>query len=283
MKALPPKADVTSAWVAALAATAQERGGRLQHLVVTVEEPGPPDQRFVALADAVLVPARHSVSTVASTIFPSSMYADPQVTFEPGMPEDKLARLDLAANDLYDNYRQMLPTLRAFPGNAAGTYFGRLVAWPSSSPEGYNQLAVRIRQLRGKRGQNDSAMNAADLVVEGAAEQDLFDDGVALQVYKSSDERLEAFPCLVHLDISVINDRVSLLAVYRHWHMIAKAYGNLVGLARLQHFLAQQTGYAVGELVVHGTASNAQFSDFNRREVAALIERLQAVTDRPGA
>ncbi|MGB6165795.1 MAG: hypothetical protein WCF33_14095 [Pseudonocardiaceae bacterium] len=244
-------------------------------MITTIEKPGLPDPALVDLIDAATAPA-HSVSTVASTVFPSSMYADPGLAWRPDLPTTDEQRLDDTAQDLYDSYRFMLPTIMTEPSNKYGTYFGRLVSWPCKTGDGYNQLKVRVRQLRYQRRRNHSSANAADMVVEGLAE---YGSGEAdgLQVYKSTDERIRAFPCLVHIDLSVLQNRLSLLAVYRHWHMITKAYGNLIGLSRLHNFLAQQSGYELGEMVVHGTVSNAQFKNFSKRFVHRLAADAETI------
>lgn len=275
MKSLTPQQTISSAWAAALRATTDAPSGRVLHMVTTIEQPGLPDPVLIDLIDAATAPAHHSVSTVASTVFPSSMYADPGLAWRPDLPAAEEQRLDDTAQDLYDSYRFMLPTILTAPGNGHGTYFGRLVSWPGKTDDGYNQLEVRVRQLRYQRRRNHSSANAADMVIEGLAE---YESGEAdgLQVYKSTDERIRAFPCLVHIDLSVLHNRLSLLAVYRHWHMITKAYGNLIGLSRLHNFLAQQSGYELGEMVVHGTVSNAQFNDFSERRVRRLAADAEA-------
>lgn len=275
MKSLTPQQTISSAWAAALRATTDAPSGQVLHMITTIEKPGLPDPALVDLIDAATAPA-HSVSTVASTVFPSSMYADPGLAWRPDLPTTDEQRLDDTAQDLYDSYRFMLPTIMTEPSNKYGTYFGRLVSWPCKTGDGYNQLKVRVRQLRYQRRRNHSSANAADMVVEGLAE---YGSGEAdgLQVYKSTDERIRAFPCLVHIDLSVLQNRLSLLAVYRHWHMITKAYGNLIGLSRLHNFLAQQSGYELGEMVVHGTVSNAQFKNFSKRFVHRLAADAETI------
>jgi hypothetical protein len=277
MQALTPQQTISAAWAAALRATIDAPLGRGQvlHMITTIIQPGLPDPALVDLIDAATAPA-HSVSTVASTVFPSSMYADPGLMWRPDLPATDEQRLDDTAQDLYDSYRFMLPTIMTEPVNKYGTYFGRLIAWPRKTGDAYNQLEVRVRQLRYQRSRNHSSANAADLVVEGLAEYESGETG-ALQVYKSTDERIRAFPCLVHIDLSVLHNRLSMLALYRHWHMITKAYGNLIGLSRLHNFLAQQSGYGLGEMVVHGTVSNAQFNDFGKRRVRQLAADAETI------
>lgn len=284
MRPLDTRASIDEAWVAALAAAHAEDNGRLLHLVLAVDAPGAPEPGMVALNDELLHRGgHHSVDRVASTVFPSSTYADPRLSFEPDMPAESLAVLDAAAEDLYSRYRTMLPLLQTFDGNSHGTYFGRLVSWPGKSGDGYNQLDTRVRQLRGRRSLRWSSTNAADMTTDDPLATEW---SGGLREYDAHDERLIGFPCLVHLDISVLKNRLSLLAVYRHWHLIEKAYGNLIGLTRLHHFLAQQTGYGLGELMVHATVANAQHDDFGKADVTDLLDKARvqlAVPGRPQA
>lgn len=278
MRALDPCRSIDEAWVAVLQAAHAEANGRLLHVILAIDAPGPPAPELVALNDELLQHSgHHCVDRVASTVFPSSSYADPGLTFDPDMPAESLAILDSAERDLYSRYRTMLPQLQTFDGNNHGTYFGRLVSWPGKDGDGYNQLEVRVRQLRGRRRLNWSSTNAADMTT---------DDPVwsgGLREYDAQDERPIGFPCLVHIDISVVNNRLSLLAVYRNWYLIEKAYGNLIGLTRLHHFLAQQTGYELGELMVHATVADAQHRALTKSAVGALLDRAnEQLAARPG-
>jgi len=83
-----------------------------------------------------------------------------------------------------------------------------------------------------------------------------------LQVYAATDRRTRSFPCLTHIDLTLHLGRLHCMAVYRHQYLIEKAYGNMVGLSALLHFLCQQSGYEPGELVVHATMADAQRGDF---------------------
>ena len=79
-----------------------------------------------------------------------------------------------------------------------------------------------------------------------------------LQVYAATDRRTRSFPCLTHIDLTLHRGRLHAMAVYRHQYLIEKAYGNLLGLSWLLQFLCQQTGYTMGELVVHATLADSQ-------------------------
>lgn len=274
MRPLPECSSLEQAWITVLDAARVAPTGQLLHAVVPISSPGLADPAVVALNDAMLAAkGKHPVDRVASTVFPSSSYADPGFNYHPAMPPEQLAVLDSAATDLYSRYRTMLPWLQTFDGNDRGTYFGRLVSWPGKDGDGYNQLATRVRQLRGRRNLGWSSTNAADLTTD-----DPIDDlgGIGLREYDAHDERPFGFPCLVHLDISVVQSRLSLLAVYRNWHLITKALGNLIGLSRLHHFLAQQTGYPVGELMVHATVADDQHDLFTKTAITTLLDRAHA-------
>lgn len=273
MRALGPAASAHEAWLLALAACASIPDGRIQHLVLSITRPSPvADPALSAALNELLVPAHHGVATVANTLYPSDLYADPGFSWSPSLNLESVALLDQAAADLYESYELMLPMLlQAERGNNQGTYFSRMITWPGTSSGGHNQLATRIEQLRDKRRSGKNTFNASDVVIEGFG--DLHDLG-GVEVYKVDDRRTMGFPCLVHLDFSLLRGRLSLLAVYRHWHLIRKGYGNLLGLAGLQAFLAQQTGCEVGELVLHGTVANAEFDAFNKTPVRALLDRL---------
>lgn len=273
MIAFPPFASLEEAWLGVLEATEANRDGRLLHAVLSITDPVAPIPEVVAANDALLVPrGDHSVDTVANTLFPANLYAPPDFDYHPDLKPEQLQLLDAAAEDLYAAYRDMLPDLCGFAGNAHGTYFGRLVSWPGKGGDGYNQLKRRVEQLRAHRKEKDSAANAADFALEGVAEiESAVVEAAGLQMYKSDDERQIAFPCLVHIDISVVHNHLSLVAVYRHWHLIHKAYGNLIGLTRLLHFLSQQTGYEPGKLMIHGTVANAEIGKFSHKTLKELI------------
>jgi hypothetical protein len=282
MIAFSPFSSIEDAWLGALEAAEQTRDGRLLHAVLAITAPEAPVANTVACNDALLLPrGDHSVDTVANTLFPANLYSPPDIDYSPEIARDALDQLDAASDGLYTAYRDMLPDLCTFSGNDRGTYFGRLVSWPGKTGEGYNQLHRRVTQLRSHRNQGHSAANAADLAVEGVAElEDATVEAVGLQMYKTNDERQMAFPCLVHLDISVVHGRLSLMAVYRHWHLVHKAYGNLIGLTRLLHFLSQQTGYEPGELMIHATVANAELGKFSHTVLRTLISDARSTTTK---
>ncbi|MEW2518622.1 hypothetical protein [Actinacidiphila alni] len=278
-----PAENLSEAWLRTLELV-HARGGRRVNVLTTITDPlAPEDLAVRAAIDAVLVPGSHksgtlhSVQTVASTIFPQDLYQDPHVAWAPALPDEQKKRLDEAADDLYAAYGDMLSLLCTANGNKLGTYFGRMVSWPGKEAGGYNQLADRVHYLRSAHAAGRRTHNLSDIAVGGEADpadeplSALQDAGV--QVYAPTDRRQRGFPCLVHIDLTLLDGRLSMLAVYRHQYLVTKAYGNLVGLARLLAFLAQQTGFDVGELAVQATMADTQQSDFRgRKGIEALLD-----------
>jgi hypothetical protein len=266
MIAMSPAASISEAWLCALERVVDEPDGRAVHLVSTVTEPGTEVAAVRDVLDSALDrKGSKSVETVAETIFPSSLYPDPGVGWMPGIPRGMEDALDAAAAALYAAYCDMLPLLVTADGNKSGTYFGRMVSWPGKEPGGPNQLADRVSALRREHRAGRRRNNTLDIDVAADSQEPLR----GVQVYAATDRRTRAFPCLTHIDLTLHDGRLHCLAVYRHQYLIEKAYGNLLGLSRLLQFLCQQTGYCLGELVVHATMADAQRRDFARGSTLA--------------
>ena len=256
--ALQPATSLSEAWLLALEQTLDSPSGRMAHLMMTVTQPGSEIQCVRHGIDRELEQINEqSVDTVAETIFPQSLYPDPGFDWHPELPADQLHAMDQAANDLYNSYVSILPLLRTVHHNRMGTYFSRMISWPGKEPDGTNQLDRVIRRLRNITYQNRATENTLDVdlsadclggaaILEGA------------QTCAATDERTRGFPCLVHLDFSLLNGTLHCAAVYRHHYLIAKAYGNFVGLSSLMRFLCQQSGFKMGELVVLAGLADSQ-------------------------
>jgi hypothetical protein len=276
-----PAATISEAWLRTLQLV-HNLGGRRVNVLTTVTNPlAAEDPAVRAAIDKVLIPGMRknnlqSVETVADTIFPHDLYNDPGISWSPNLLPQHARALDEAAGDLYANYSSMLPLLRTAAGNPRGTYFGRMISWPGKDPGGINQLADRIKYLRGEHLAGRRTYNLGDMVIGGEAEQitepDILED-IGLQEYMATDRRPRGFPCLVHVDLTLLEGHLSMLAVYRHQYLISKAYGNLLGLARLLGFLGRQTGFTVGELAVQATLADSERNAFGGQcGITGLLE-----------
>ena len=248
--ALRPVTSLSEAWLLALEQAVDSPGGRMAHLMMTVTQPGAEIRCIRHGIDRELEQINEqSVDTVAETIFPQSLYSDPGFDWHPDLPSDQLHSMDHAAKDLYDSYVSILPLLLTVRANRMGTYFSRMISWPGKELGGTNQLSRVINRLRSVRRLNRATENTLDVDLSA----DCLGDATILegaQTCAATDKRTRGFPCLVHLDFSLLNGALHCAAVYRHHYLITKAYGNFVGLSYLMQFLCQQTGFKIGELVV---------------------------------
>src|SRR5262249_7683997 len=64
-------------------------------------------------------------------------------------------------------------------------------------------------------------------------------------------KRLYGGPCLSHVSIKVHDGMVRFNATYRSHYYVRRLLGNLVGLGRLQYFVARETNLKVGGLTVN--------------------------------
>lgn len=277
-----PQPNVSLAWLETLDVVSS-KGGRAINVLTTVTNPGADEVPGIRqVLDRHLVPNKpgiQSVQTVANTIFPEVRYKYSGPNFSPTLTASQVQRLDDSAQQLYEGYCRALPTLRKFNGNRSGTYFSRMISWPGKTAGGRNQLADRIRALRGQHG--NSAFNASDIVIGGEAlhEPDAVDGVRGVQVYSETDGRTRGFPCMVHIDLTLHEGKLSLFATYRHQYLVTKAYGNLLGLARLQLFLSQQTGFPTGELAVMATLADAEHNGaWSKTKVKAIIQSASAAS-----
>jgi hypothetical protein len=256
MSTLITAANVSEAWLRALEGARGAAGGRQVHLVTAIRDPAAEIPEVRSVLDSFLAEHKEqSTDTVAETIFPSSLYQDPQFDWEPGLSSTEVAVLDAASADLYESYVDMLPMVLSVPINNRGTYFSRMITWPGKEEGGTNQLDLRIERLRSVARNNTRTNNTLDIDVAA----DALDPPLAgVQVYSVTDKRTRSFPCLTHIDLTLFKGTLHCTAVYRHQYLVKKAYGNLVGLSALMKFLCQQGGCELGELVVHATLGDSE-------------------------
>lgn len=153
------------------------------------------------------VRGHRTIETVASTIFPSSLW-------NPSAPRA----------DLFDRYARIVPKVRKVRANIHGTYFERMVA--GGPPGKENQLDFAINTFMRRNGVRRSVLQVG-----------IFDP------HKDhSASALRGFPCLQHVTFAPTVDGLFLNAFYATQYMIERAYGNYLGLCRLGQFLGHELG-----------------------------------------
>jgi hypothetical protein len=221
---------LASAWLQASGHLLGRKGWTDTTIVLHVSNPAVvhrPDQDVADILDDFLVShGQYSHHTVAETIFPGYEYITHGVE---GVfriyPEEVFPRI----RD-HEDMRHW------------GTYAYRLLRRRDENGKEYNPLEFCIRKMK-------------DKVRKRAAYELGLGFGFDLATYDDDDDRGDRMggPCLSHLSFKVIDGHVHLAAMYRSHYYVHRAFGNLLGLARLQSFVADQIELPLGPLVCHST------------------------------
>ena len=202
---------------------------------------------------------RWPIDTVANTIFAAELY------------EEELG-ID-ALEEFSDLYLEGFEVAKlASPG---GEYCHRMVAWPSHNGEPINQLVDVASKLRRYADPDHSYRYSSDYEI--ALEDPVLDLRTLLP---GRNRDPYGFPCLSHISLTVQDGTVHLTALYRNQHLVKKAYGNYVGLARLGRALCHHAGLKLGTVTVVATHADAEIGTtkgFGRSELRKLQFRTAAV------
>jgi hypothetical protein len=145
-------------------------------------------------------------NTVANTIFPRSLWNP-----------------NKSRKQLFDRYLKILPWVRKCPANRYGVYFERLIAFQENVENG-NQLEHIIHTYL----EGNHRMSALQAII--------FDP-----LRDHTDQRRRGFPCLQSVSFTPIGEKgLSVIGFYPHQYLLARAYGNYLGLCRLGEFVAHE-------------------------------------------
>ena len=225
---LPPAVSGPMAWLRA--ARRLREHGALNNIILHIQDPlrfGEDERRILTAVDTLLKQHGHySIQTVANTIFPASLRRD----------DDRMA--------FYGRYLQNFKRQKSLTGDW-GRYFHRMIAWPTSVGDPVNQLEELIDQLN-KHGPNSESKKRRYNMYEVSLYNPELDR-------KKSTNR----QCMSHIEIKPDfhggEDKLHLTALYRNHYYVARVLGNLIGLAALMQFLAEETGLQVGTLTILST------------------------------
>jgi hypothetical protein len=230
--------SVVSAWLKAtksLSAVSKP----VYNLVYSITSPSdklPQDDAIIASFNRFAIDHKfHATETVANTIFPLDTYNSKYKTSNP--------------DEFYEYYlNTVLPKVR----KNWGTYFERMTVRRNDNGTPMMKGNRRINPL-------DTLINKLKRRVDDppktTTHYEVSIDDVALEIatYNPSfDSNYQiGGPCLSHISFKIDRNNVlRLSAFYRsHWY-IERALGNLIGLARLQWFVANASGATVGPLTV---------------------------------
>lgn len=237
--------NVSLAWADALTHLLDHRPHEVVNLMLRIENPLDEDPAIRAIADELLVNlGLQEVDEVANTIFPAEWATD--------LPDPAALAAD------YREHYEFLQSL----GSKQGTYFGRIVAYPDS------EVKDPIDQL---------AMNVTKLKADG--QQRVYRSVYEFNIYSAARDRKKkrGFPCLAHIGMHIGPDeRLNATAQYRYHDVVAKGYGNYLGLGGLLGYVANAAEREPGELLV---VAGGAFFDVGVRELRAVRARLDPLRE----
>jgi hypothetical protein len=237
--------NVSEGWIGACQALLGCRGEVANHLVVRMLEPMPEDNAIRAAADEfAAIAVVQDINEVRNTIFPAELAAD----------FDDPAELEREYLEDYDVIRRW---------SRQGTYFGRILSYPHPQGPPTPQLRNLIAKLKAaQEGTRWRATYQLNIYAE----------------HKDADKKRGNFPCMAHLGFQLGGDphrpdRLDCVSLYRNQDMVLKGYGNYLGLAQLQEYVARATGFEPGELTVIAGHATLKLGAASRARLKEVVER----------
>jgi hypothetical protein len=255
--------NISEAWWQTVAMLDAAPDRRCFHLTTYIARPTEEDPTIRSAADDLQHDLHcYPIETVANTIFPAA-----------------LARQASDEADLASRYKALYPTLQRLDVHCArGTYFHRLIAYPTHGGE-RDQLADTIRKLRQELATSGPKSARYEVNVESPVDDTIPPDyvcGPSLRVYAAGrDNSPMSFPCLSFCSFQLDRDTLHMIAVYRSQYLIQRGYGNYLGLGRLLGYVCTKAGLNPGQLSV--VAGYAQL-DASKGRTARLLRRLETMT-----
>lgn len=221
-RGIPTRVSCARAWVEA-ASSIIETDNEAYNVVIDVEDAWTHDEQdnaVIALVDRFLKKNdENPIITVANTIFPQSLYS------AYGSP------------DFYDAYHRDFDRLS--DTKRWGRYFERMTRHQKADGKTYNPLHDLTAKIRRQAKAGVRYSSAYELAV-----YDPLRDG----------RYLRGGQCLSFLSFKLHPVHgLMLTAMYRNHTYITRCLGNLIGLGRLQAFVAKEADLKIGSLTVVST------------------------------
>lgn len=260
---------VTEAWLAGVEHLNSQPRGEDFDVLLHVSEPtvlSIQDKAVYNQVDEFLKEhGAFGLHTVAETIFPLDEY------------------LHGGAKGVFENYPPRIRTIRAGRDDGNwGTYAYRMLRQRDYEGTIFNPLKDMIEKIR-----NHGKYRASfEIGLGHPLEEDM-------PIYDPATDRKRLYggPCLSHLSVKIHDGYVRFNATYRSHYYVRRLLGNLVGLGRLQYFIARETGLQVGGLTINSTFARLDSGSgegsggrWTKRDVEALIARCRTIyTAKPAA
>lgn len=261
--------NLSSGWLAALEYLL-ECGGVDSQLSIAIENVSAEDMKIRGLLDRFseskgIAP----ISTVANTIFPVALY----------YPDNPRLVGSKARHHLYETYLQGNKVRKRCPANKYGTYFGRMIDWPSGKGK-INQLERRIQLLKNNLARPNPLSSNYEISIGGSVDYLSQGNTADIQIRQpDKDTSIMGFPCLSHISLTLHKGHLNMTAVYRNQHFIRKAYGNYLGLSRLLKFICRESGCETGTLLCVAAHADAELGR-GKRDIKKLVQDCREALSR---
>lgn len=221
------------------------------------------DVRVLKLVDTFLVGhGGYSVDTVAETIFPLGDY------------------LRGGVKEVFEVYPERMAIIHhARSDRRWGCYALRTLRQKDRNGIVFNPLKDVLQKLKDHR-----KFKACHELGIGHP----FDEEIP--IYDGATDRKRTFgnlPCLSHISFKVDGGRLRLNATYRSHYYVQRLLGNLIGLGRLQFFLAREAKLEIGPLTINSTyarldrGSESGNGNWNYGEISKLLEDCISIYQQP--
>ena len=224
-----------SAWLEAMKKVNESKNQEANNVIIDIQKPclvSSQDENVIKAVDNFLrgLEKPTSLNTVANTIFPQSIYD------RHGSPE------------LYDVYNRSYRRIMGQTGQW-GRYFHRMIFRIKENGDQINPLQIIIDKLK-------SIVDGNSRRYKNIFELDVHDLTQNISIYDPCKDapRVMNRQCLSFMSFKLEKShQLNLTAMYRNHYYVDRLLGNLIGLARLMNFIAQEASVDVGQLTVVST------------------------------
>jgi len=208
-----------------------------------------------------------SVHTVAETLFPMDEYQRNGV------------------RGVYEEYPTKIRAIqKARDDGNWGSYAYRILRQTDQKGKTFNPLEDMVGKITAHGKYRASYEMGLGRPPEDGS--DPLEDEIVIYDPASDRKRLYGGPCLSHLSVKVHDGKIRFNATYRSHYYVRRLLGNLVGLGRLQYFLARETNLKVGGLTINSTfacldtgSGDGSGGRWGKGDIASLAARCRAIYD----
>lgn len=246
-KGVPPQNSCAQAWVAACQEIMLTRDEGY-NIIIDVTDPithSKQDNDAITMVDKFLkVHGKYPIKSVANTIFPQSL-------------------LDAhGPNEFYKIYHRDYDSLTET--KRWGRYFERMTRHKKGDGKLYNPLDDMIEKMKPKKAGHYTA----------AYELAVYDPLLDGRMFRGG-QCLSFLSFKIHPEVGLM-----LTAMYRNHTYITRCLGNLIGLGRLQAFVAAQAELKVGSLTVISTHAELDTGEWGIVEARKLVNQASVILQK---